>query len=116
MTTSLHIADAEVDFTIVNVTPDFCIVDGQTVPFDIFRDLTPEKMSYAKKVNARGVPVLTVKSVVQGVVGNMGEGILSGVSQGAGDIVLLKGVEKVRAEGNPVCRDRDLCLMNVKIG
>ena len=116
MSDSLHIADAESEFTIVNITPDFCIVDGQTVPFDLVRSLTPERMGYAKKVSARGVPVLTIKSVVQGVEGNMGEGIMSGVSQGAGDSVILRVVRNVRAEGNPVCRHRDLVQMNVKVG
>lgn len=116
MSDSFHIADAESGFTILNITPDFCIVDGQTVPFDIVRDLSHERMSYAKKVNARGVPVLTIKSVVQGVEGNMGEGIVSGVSQGAGDSVILRGVRNVRAEGNQVCRHLDLVQMNVKVG
>lgn len=116
MSDSYHIADAESEFKVVNITPDFCIVDGQTVPFDIVRELPPERTGYAKKVNARGVPVLTTKSVIQGVVGNMGEGFLSGVSQGKGDSVVLRGVPNVRAEGNPVVRHLDLVLMNVKVG
>ena len=115
MSDSLHIADAESQFRIVNVTPDFCVVEGQTIPFDIFKDLTPERMGYAKKVNARGVPVLTIQSVVKGVVGNMGEGFMSGVSQEAGDSVVLRGVRNVRAEGSPVGRHLDVCLMNVKV-
>lgn len=116
MSDSLHIADAEAEFTIVSITPDFCVVDGQTIPFDLVRTLAPERLGYAKKVNARGVPVLTIQSVVQGVVGNMGEGILSGVAQETGDSYVLPMARNVRAEGNPVCRDRDLCLMNVKVG
>lgn len=116
MSTSPHIADAESEFKVVNITPDFCRVGDQVIPFDIYRELPPEKSSYAKKVNARGVPVLMIDSVVRGVVGNMGKGIASGVSQGGGDTVMIEGVEKVRAEGRAVVRDQHLCLMNVKSG
>ncbi|APR80433.1 Rhs-family protein [Minicystis rosea] len=111
-----HIADGEVAFRVVNVTPDFCRVKGQVVAFEISRDLTPERVNYAKKVRARGYPVLTTDSVIAGVVGNMGSGVLSTVSQGAGDVVLVEGVPNVRAEGHPVCRHGDLCLMNTKSG
>ncbi len=114
MSGSGHIADAESQFKVVNVTPDFCEVHGQVVPFDIYRDLTPERDGYAKRVNARGVRVLTVGSVVSGVVGNMGEGVISTVSQSGGDVVMIQGVPNVRAHGRAVCHDQDLCLMNVK--
>jgi hypothetical protein len=114
MSERLHIADAEAEFKVVNVTPDFCKVHGKTVPFEIFRDLTPQRVNYAQKTRARGVAVLTVDSVVAGVVGNMGKGVVSSVSQGGGDTVVIQGVKSVRVEGRPVCRDQDLCLMNVK--
>ncbi|APR78300.1 Rhs-family protein [Minicystis rosea] len=116
MSESRHIADAEAEFQVVNVTPDFCKVNGKRVAFDIFRDLTPQRVNYAKKVRARGVPVLTVDSVVAGVVGNMGEGVFSGVSKSSGDVIVVQGVENVRAERRYVCRDQDICLMNVKVG
>jgi len=47
------------------------------------------------------------------VLGNMGEGVVSGVSKGSGDVIMLEGLESVRAEGNAVCRHGDLVLMNV---
>jgi hypothetical protein len=110
-----HVADAEVGFRVLNVTPDFCEVDGQVVPFEIYRELPPERVNYAKAVRARGVPVLTIVSVVSGVIGNMGKGVFSTVSQKDGHTMLLQGVESVRAEGNPVCRDQHLCLLNGKV-
>lgn len=112
----LHVADAEVTFKVVNISPDFCKVHGKTVPFDIFRDLSPEKSTYAKQVRARGVKVLTVDSIVHGVVGDMGKGVFSGVSQGKGDVIVIEGVDNVRAHGRLLARHRNLCLMNVKVG
>ena len=111
-----HIADAEAKFKAVNISPDFCKVHGKTVPFDIFRDLSPEKATYAKQVRARGVKVLTVDSIVRGVVGDMGKGVFSGVSQGKGDVVVIEGVDNLRAHGRLVTRHRSLCIMNVKVG
>lgn len=114
MSDTRHIADAECEFKAVSVTPDFCVVNGQVVPFDIYRDLRPERTGYCQSVFARGARVLTAESVVAGVVGNMGKGILSTVSQSSGDVLLLQGSNTVRAEKHSVCRDQDLCLMNVK--
>lgn len=116
MSEARHIADAESEFRVVSITPDFCTVHGKVVPFEIFRDLTPQRFNYAQKVRARGVPVLTVDSVIAGVVGNMGKGVVSTVSQGSGDTIVIQGVDNVRAEGRAVCRDQDLCLMNGKAG
>jgi hypothetical protein len=116
MSSGRHVADAESAFFAINVTPDFCRINGKVVPFDIYRELPPERMNYAKKVRARGEKVLHVESVVSGVVGNAGQGVLSGVSQGAGDVVVIEGAESVRVEGYSIARHRDLCLMNVKSG
>lgn len=109
-----HIADAETKFMAVNITPDFCKVGGAVVPFDIFRRLPPERAAYAATVKARGEKVLMVGSITSGVVGNMGSGIASGVSQGAGDVAMIQGSRTVHAEGRLVSRHRDLCHMNVK--
>lgn len=109
-----HIADAEPAFRAVNISPDFCIVNGVVVPFDIFRLLPPERTNYARKVNARGVKVLHKNSIVSGVIGNAGSGVASGVSQGGGDVVIIEGSPSVRVEGQLAARHNDLCLMNVK--
>lgn len=78
-----HVADAETKFVVVNVNPDFCKVDGKVVAFDISRDVSKEKTSYAQDLFARGEKVLPVGSVVKGVEGNAGEGILgSGCRKG----------------------------------
>ncbi|MGE0784998.1 MAG: hypothetical protein AB7S26_04860 [Sandaracinaceae bacterium] len=109
----LHMADAEGGFKVVNISPDFCIVGGVVVPFDIYRNLPPEKSAYAHTVRARKQYVLPMHSVVQGVVGNAGSGISSGVSTGGGDTVLIEGASNVRVEGRHVSRHGDLCHMNV---
>lgn len=109
-----HIADAESGFKVVNISPDFCRVNGCVVPFDIYRELPPERANYAKKTNARKEKVLHVNSVIQGVIGNAGSGVSSGVSKGAGDTVIIEGAKSVRVEGELVARHRDLCWMNVK--
>lgn len=114
MSDGRHIADAEAAFKVVNISPDFCKVNGKIVPFEIFRELPPERMNYAKKTRARGAKVLHVDSVVSGVIGNAGQGVSSGVSQGSGDVVLVQGAQSVRVEGALVSRHLDLCLMNVK--
>jgi hypothetical protein len=111
-----HIADAEASFKAVNINPDFCKVGGQIVPFDIYRDLPPERTNYAKKVRARREKVIHVNSISAGVIGNAGAGIISGVSQGSGDVVMIEGAKSVRVEGELVTRHKDLCLMNVKSG
>jgi hypothetical protein len=111
-----HIADAEGKFKVVNISPDFCIVNGVVVPFEIMRELPPEKADYAHKVHARGEKVLHIDSVVQGVVGNAGSGVSSGVSQGGGDTQILEGAPKVRVQGKLCARHGDLCDMNVKTG
>lgn len=108
----LHIADAEGAFQVVNITPDFCVVGSKVVPFDISRPLTTENKNYAHTVQARGSDVLPQKSVVQGVNGNAGAGIGSGVSQGGGNVVILEGSSTVVVEGRPAARHGDLVHMN----
>jgi uncharacterized Zn-binding protein involved in type VI secretion len=107
-----HIADAEDAFFVINIEPDFCEVGDTVIPFDISRELTPERSNYTKTVNARGKKVLTVDSVVRGVIGDAGSGVKSGTSQQRGDVVILTGSPTVKAEGKQVARHGDLCLMN----
>jgi hypothetical protein len=76
-----HLADAESVFVVVNINPDFCEVDGSVIPFDIARDLSPERAAYSKDVFSRGARVLKVGSVVQGVEGNAGAGVFSSVAE-----------------------------------
>jgi hypothetical protein len=108
-----HIADAESMFRVVNIAPDMCIVNGKVVPFEIYKQLPPEKSNYARKVRARGEKVLHVDSIVKGVIGNAGSGVSSGVSQGGGDTKILEGSPTVRVEGKLCTRHKDLCDMNV---
>jgi len=107
----LHIGDAEAEFRVINITPDFCDVDGDVVPYEIYQELSSEK-DYAKSVLARGERVLKRWSSIRGVIGNAGSGVLSTVSQGGGDTMMIEGAGKVFVEGEPVCRHLDLCLMN----
>lgn len=109
-----HIADAEQKFRCVNISPDACIVGGKVVLFDIYKELTPEKANYAKKVNARGAKVLHVDSINKGVIGNAGSGVGSSVSQGGGNNIIIKGAKKVFVNGKQCARHMDPCSMNVK--
>lgn len=107
-----HIADAEGTFKVVNVSPDLCFVNGSVVPFEIYRELPTEKSNYASTVIARGEKVLHVDSIIQGVVGNAGSGVISGVSQGGGDNVILEGSTVLNVEGARCARHLDLVGMN----
>jgi hypothetical protein len=113
---SKHIADAESKFVVVNVTPDFCRVDGEVCAFDISQELSSERLDYSPNVYARGKRVLIEGSVVRGVNGNAGAGLGSGVSLGSGDVVMSKCTEHFHVNGRRVCRHDDLCLMNVRVG
>ena len=111
--TKPHIADGEAaPFMVVNIAPDFCIVDGAVVPFDIFQYLSSEKSTYAKKVFARGQKTLTMESVILGVVGNAGAGVISGRSLANGHVMIVEGDPSVMIEGKPAARDGHVVLMN----
>lgn len=107
-----HIADAESAFIVTNVTPDFCEVDGDIIPFDISQILPPQKSSYAKTVFARGEPVLMIDSVVKATDGNAGQGVISGVSLQDGDHQIISGARTVFTEGRKTARHLDEVLMN----
>jgi hypothetical protein len=107
-----HIADAEAEFKVVNTNPDLCFVNGVVVPFEIYRELPPELSNYAHTVHARGCMVLHVDSVIQGVIGNAGAGVISGVSQGAGNNIIREGAHTVHVEGALVARHHDRVGMN----
>ena len=107
-----HIADAESQFVVVNVTPDFCKVGKKVIPFDITQVLPPEKAAYAQTVFARGKQVLMIDSIIKGVKGNAGKGVLSGVSLGLGDTKIIQGCSTVHTEGRLTARHLDEVLMN----
>ena len=107
-----HIADAESTFKVLNIDPDMCFVNGTVVPFEIYRELPHELSDYSHDVHARGCKVLHVDSVIQGVIGNAGSGVISGVSQGAGNNIILKGAQSVRVNGQLCARHNDLVGMN----
>lgn len=107
-----HIADAESQFIVVNVSPDFCQVGKKVIPFDIMQVLQPEKMAYAKTVFARGKQVLMIDSIIKAVHGNAGEGVASGVSLALGDTQIIQGSSAVHTEGRLTARHWDEVLMN----
>ena len=107
-----HIADAESQFIVVNVNPDFCKVGKKVIPFDISQVLQPEKSSYAKTVFARGKQVLMQNSIIKAVNGNAGEGVSSGVSLALGDTKIIEGASTVHTEGRLTARHLDEVLMN----
>ncbi len=81
------------------------------VPFDIICDLS-KATTFSRNVIANSKNTLTVTHRIQGVVGNAGEGIESGVSQLAGEVVLTNGSPTVIISGKSSVRDGDECLMN----
>jgi hypothetical protein len=111
-----HIADAEDKFVVTNINPDFCCVDGAYVAFDISQVLVKEKADYSKDVFSRGGRVLKVGSVIEGVVGNAGEGVLSGVSVQAGHSITIEGSDLLFVNGKKTCHHGHKVLMNVKVG
>jgi hypothetical protein len=111
-----HIADAETEFVVINVNPDFCDVDGEVIPFDIYQVMSSERAEYAPDFFSRGGKVLLEGTIIRGVVGNAGEGVLSGVSQGKGDCIPIEGTDHLLSHGRRVCRHHHRCLMNVDSG
>ena len=107
-----HIADAEATFRAVNINPDMCFVNGTVVPFEIYRELPPELCDYSHDVYARGCMVLHVDSIIQGVIGDAGSGVISGVSQGAGNNQIRTGAPSVLVNGEQCARHNDLVGMN----
>jgi len=107
-----HIADAESTFRVCNINPDMCFVNGTVVPFEIYRELPPEKSDYSHDVYARGEKVLHVDSIIQGVIGDAGSGVISGVSQGAGNNQIRTGAQSVFVNGKLCARHNDLVGMN----
>lgn len=110
-----HIVDAEAEFVVTNVNPNFCRVDGKVIPFEISQNLSEEKTEYSPSLLSRGEKVLYVGSVTKGVVGNAGEGVLSGVSQDDGHSIAIEGSERLFVHGKAVCHDGHQALMNVKV-
>lgn len=110
-----HAADAEEEFFVKAVTPDFCRVGKAIVPFFPARILKPEKADYAVSVFARGEQVLMVKSIVGGTKGNAGRGVKSGVSQTQGHVEVVEGENTIFVEGRKLARHDDLCKMNCRV-
>ncbi len=109
-----HIADAETKFVVTNVPPDFCEVDGSVVAFDISNEMCNERADYSPNCYSRGERVLKVGSVIRGTEGNAGKGVLSGVSQGSGDAMMVEGADHLFVNSKPICRHLDKALMNGK--
>jgi hypothetical protein len=107
-----HIADAEAAFIVTNVTPDFCKVGKKVIPFDIARVLAPEKAGYSKTVFARGEPVLMVDSIIKATDGNLGKGVISGVSLHEGHGKIVQGAPTVFTQKRGTARHLDEVQMN----
>lgn len=113
--TEKHVADAEAQFHILSVTPDFCQVGNSVVPFDIAQTMPPEKAKYAKTVFARSKPVLMIDSLIEGVKGNAGSGVQSQVSLGGGHSKIAEGSSTVFIENRMAARHDDLVDMNCRV-
>jgi len=109
-----HIADAEPEFVVTNVPPDFCEVDGCVVAFDICQKMSDERADYSPNFFARGQKVLKVGSIIRGTEGNAGKGVLSGVAEKSGDAMMIEGAAHLFVNGKAICRHLDKALMNGK--
>ncbi len=107
-----HIADAETDFFIISVTPDMCRVGKKVIAFEPMQKLTHQRYSYAKSVFSRDAAVLKVGSVVEGLTGNAGKGIHSGVAAKKGHSIVIPNQSSVWVEDRPVASHNDAVLMN----
>jgi hypothetical protein len=110
-----HVADAEDEFYVLAISPDFCKVGNQVVPCFPMRKLPTEEADYATSVFARSEKILMVDTIVDGVKGNAGEGIKSGVSLANGHVKMLQGDATVLVEGRKAARHDDLCWINGQV-
>lgn len=113
MSTEPHIADAEDGFFVLAVTPDMCRVGKQIFAFKPMQILSPEEASYSTKVFARDEKVLLLKSVIDGVKGNAGKGITSGVAVKSGHVEIKQGSSTVIIEDRMTARHGDEVEINV---
>jgi len=107
-----HVANREGIYLALNASPDMCTVDDKVVAFDISQTIDQDKAAYSTKVFARGQPVLMAGSIINGVIGNAGEGVVSGVSIANGHVKVLDGSPKVFVEKRPLARHLDPIEMN----
>lgn len=110
-----HIADAEDEFYVLTISPDFCQVGDTVVPFFPMHKLPTEEADYATSVFARSEKVLMVDSIVDGVKGNAGAGVGSHVSLASGHVKMIQGDSTVFVESRQVARHDDLCWINGQV-
>ena len=110
-----HVADAEDEFYVLAISPDFCQVGNTVIPYFPMRKLPTEEADYATSVFARSEKVLMVDSIVDGVKGNAGAGVKSKVSMGSGHVKMLQGDSTVLVEGRKAARHDDLCWINGRV-
>jgi hypothetical protein len=116
MSDTPHIADAEAEFFVMAVTPDMCKVGKSIVAFKPVQLLPPEEKNYASTVFARDEKVLMIKSVIDGMKGNAGKGLKSGVSGKNGHTKVMEGCGTVIIEDRLATRDGDEVCMNGSVG
>lgn len=113
MSSEPHIADAEDGFFVLAVTPDMCRVGNQIVAFKPMQILSSEEAAFSTSVFARDEKVLLLKSVIDGVKGNAGKGIASGVAVKSGNVEIKEGSNTVIIEDRLTARDGDEVDINV---
>lgn len=116
MSTEPHIADAEEEFFVISVTPDMCQVGKSIVAFEPMQNLSFEEGAYSATVFSRDEKILLVDSVIDGVKGNAGKGLKSGVAVKDGHVKVMEGSQTVFIEDRMTARDGDEVDMNVKVG
>jgi hypothetical protein len=115
MSSEPHIADAEDGFFVLAVTPDMCKVGKAIVAFKPMQILSPEEAAFSTTVFARDEKILLLKSTIDGVKGNAGKGLLSGVAVKSGHVEIKEGSDTVIIEDRLTARDGDEVDMNVAV-
>lgn len=115
MSSEPHIADAEDAFFVLAVTPDICKVGKTIVAFKSMQILSPEEAAFSNTVFARDEKILLLKSFIDGVKGNAGKGLKSGVAVKCGHVEIKEGSSTVIIEDRITARDGDEVDMNVAV-
>jgi hypothetical protein len=107
---SRHIGN-ESNWQVACTMPDYCQVGNSVVPFDTSATISKQILS-SPNVKAQGECVYRIGDLHKGVKGDAGKGIPSATSQGNGCVKFIEGQGNVKANGIPVVRHDNRCMIN----
>ncbi len=92
-----------------------CRVGKNIVAFKPMQILSSEESAFSTSVFAPDEKILLLKSVIDGVKGNAGKGLMSGVAVKSGHVEIKEGSNTVIIEDRLAARDGDEADMNVAV-